>query len=92
MERDKLSDCSKQKQREYCELIKEQMRIKEQQRQMERRRSQADLEELRAREQERQSKIGRVLSEKIKELRMSHVPDNLIKDVERRINRVTTSS
>lgn len=91
LQRDKQLDCSKRKQKEYCDMIKEQMRIKEQQRKMDRRKSQSDLEELQSKEQQRKSKIDRVLSEKLQELKLSHVPEKLIKDVERRIKRVTSS-
>lgn len=88
LEKERLSDCSKQKQREYRDLIKDQMQFNEQQRQIARIKSKQDLEELQRKEKQRQETIDRVLADKIKELQLSRVPDNLIKDVERRIKRV----
>lgn len=91
LEREKQSDCTKQKKREYCELIKDQMRIKEEQRRLARRKSEEELGNRRNEELQRKAKIDQVLEDKIKQLKLSHVPDNLLKDVERRIKRVTSS-
>lgn len=88
LQKERESDCSKQKQREYRELIKDQIRIKEQQRKFEGQNSNKKLNETRLQEQQRQERVNQILASKLKELQISRVPDNLIKDVERRIKRV----
>lgn len=80
---------TKEKQSEYCARIKEQIRIKEQERKNIQQQSQQQLEDTRLQEQQRQERIGEIISNKLKDLQISRgVPENLIKDVERRIKRV----
>lgn len=71
----------------YCRLIKDQMKIKEEQAKMEREKARKELEDLKAQEQQRQDRIGEILQKKLRDLKQSQVPDNLLKDVERRMKR-----
>lgn len=87
LEEERRLDCSKQNQSEYRALIKEQMRIKAEERHLARIKSQQELQDLREKEQMHKARVDQVLSDKMKELKLSRVPDNLIKDVERRIKR-----
>lgn len=63
------------------------MKIKEEQAKVDREKSRKELEELKAQDQQRQGKIDEILQKKLRALKQSQVPENLLKDVERRMKR-----